>query len=90
MEDELDPKEAARTRRRDRDAAAQARALLRPGMGKVFKQIQDVQARAAADAKRRSPRSRGPVASSPRPSPESGPATSSSAPSPTDDPTDRA
>jgi hypothetical protein len=46
MNDELDPREAARMRRRDRDADAQARALLRPGMGKVFKQILDTQARA--------------------------------------------
>jgi hypothetical protein len=45
--DDLDRREAARIRRRDRDAAAEARALLRPGMGKVFKQIQDAQAKAA-------------------------------------------
>jgi hypothetical protein len=51
MDDELDPKEAARARRRDRDAGAQARALLRPGMGKVFKQILDAQARAARNHK---------------------------------------
>ena len=47
MTDELDPREAARARRRDRDLDAKRRALLRPGMGKVFKQIQDVQAKAA-------------------------------------------
>ncbi len=40
-EDELDPREAARDRRRDRVADAEHRALLRPGMGKVFKQITD-------------------------------------------------
>jgi hypothetical protein len=45
----VDPREAARIRRRDRDAAAQARDLMRPGMGKVFKQIQDAQARAAKE-----------------------------------------
>ncbi len=45
--DELDPKERARARRRDRDAEAKARELLRPGMGKVFKQILDTQAKAA-------------------------------------------
>jgi hypothetical protein len=45
--DELDPREAERLRRRDRDAAAQTRELMRPGMGKVFKQIQDAQAEAA-------------------------------------------
>ena len=45
--DALDAREAARNRRRDRDADAEARDLMRPGMGKVFKQIQDAQARAA-------------------------------------------
>jgi hypothetical protein len=50
--DEIDPAEAARNRRRDRDADAERRALLQPGMGKVFKQIGDAQARAAADAER--------------------------------------
>ena len=45
--DPLDPTEAARARRRDRDAEAKARELLRPGMGKVFKQIQDAQVEAA-------------------------------------------
>jgi hypothetical protein len=43
MDDELDPREAARARRRDRDAEARERDLMRPGMGKVFKQIQDAQ-----------------------------------------------
>jgi hypothetical protein len=47
MSDELDPREAERARRRDRDATARARDLMRPGMGKVFKQIQDSQAKAA-------------------------------------------
>lgn len=37
----LDPREAARDRRRDRDAGAEHRELMRPGMGKVFKQITD-------------------------------------------------
>jgi hypothetical protein len=50
---ELTPAEAARMRRRDRDADAQARDLLRPGMGKVFKQIQDAQAKAAKEAPNR-------------------------------------
>jgi hypothetical protein len=53
MTDELDPKEVARVKRRDRDLAAQRRALLRPGMGKVFKQILDTQAKAAKDASKR-------------------------------------
>ena len=43
----LDPAERARIRRRDRDLAAEERALMNPGMGKVFKQIQDAQAKAA-------------------------------------------
>ena len=37
----LDPREAARARRRDKDAEAEHRDLMRPGMGKVFKQIDD-------------------------------------------------
>jgi hypothetical protein len=55
--DELDQREAARIRRRDQDAEAAARDLMRPGMGKVFKQIQDAQVKAGmAD---RSGKSRG-------------------------------
>jgi hypothetical protein len=45
--DDVDAREAARIRRRDRDADAAARDLMRPGMGKVFKQILDAQATAA-------------------------------------------
>ena len=52
-DDELETREAARNRRRDRDADAEARALLRPGMGKVFKQIQDAQAKAAKEPPKR-------------------------------------
>ncbi len=37
----LDPREAARVRRRDHDLDAERRGLMRPGMGKVFKQITD-------------------------------------------------
>ena len=44
---ELDTRESARIRRRDRHAHAAARDLMRPGMGKVFKQILDAQASAA-------------------------------------------
>jgi hypothetical protein len=47
MTDELDPREEERARRRDHEATAEQRDLLRPGMGKVFKQIQDAQAKAA-------------------------------------------
>jgi hypothetical protein len=39
--EELDPDEAARVRRRDHDLGAERRELMRPGMGKVFKQITD-------------------------------------------------
>jgi hypothetical protein len=56
VHDELDPREAERLRRRDREADAGARDLMRPGMGKVFKQIQDAQAKAAkAPGRRRRP-----------------------------------
>jgi hypothetical protein len=48
-EDELEPRERERARRRDRATSAEARDLLRPGMGKVFKQIQDAQRRAAQE-----------------------------------------
>ena len=54
--DPLDAREAARVRRRDRDTDAAARDLMRPGMGKVFKQIQDAQAKAAKAPKARSKR----------------------------------
>jgi hypothetical protein len=37
----LGPREAERVRRRDHDHDAAARDLMRPGMGKVFKQITD-------------------------------------------------
>lgn len=46
-EEGLDPREAERTRRRDHDASAAERDLMRPGMGKVFKQILDRQGREA-------------------------------------------
>ena len=49
MDDDLDAREAARARRRDRDATAEERDLMRPGMGKVFKQIQDAQRKAAEE-----------------------------------------
>jgi hypothetical protein len=56
VDDELDPREAARDRRRDRDAEAARRALMRPGMGKVFKQILDRQGRDADEPPRASRR----------------------------------
>jgi hypothetical protein len=60
VSDELDPREAERARRRDRDASAHERDLMRPGMGKVFKQIQDAQANAARaeDTRPKRPRKR--------------------------------
>ena len=60
VSDELDPREAERARRRDREAAAEQRALMRPGMGKVFKQIQDAQAKAAKEPAKRRPARRRP------------------------------
>jgi len=58
-EEDLDPREAERVRRRDREAQAQHHELMRSGMGKVFKQIQDVQKKDADEAsvpRRRTPR----------------------------------
>jgi hypothetical protein len=49
VSDDLDPREAERVRRRDRELRAEERALMKPGMGKVSKQIQDVQASAAKE-----------------------------------------
>jgi hypothetical protein len=57
--EDLDAREAARIRRRDREADAEARALMQPGMGKVFKQIQDAQAKAAKEPRKRRKRNRG-------------------------------
>jgi hypothetical protein len=46
--DPIDPREAERIRRRDHDAQAEGRSLMRPGMGKVFRQIQDAWASRSA------------------------------------------
>jgi hypothetical protein len=59
LDDDLDPREAERVRRRDREAAAEHTALMRPGMGKVFKQILDAQAKAAKEPQRRRRRTSG-------------------------------
>lgn len=59
MDDELDPREEARVRRRDHDADAERRDLMRPGMSKVFKQILDRQVREVDEEpprRRRTPR----------------------------------
>ncbi|MDQ6795850.1 MAG: hypothetical protein M3067_13740 [Chloroflexota bacterium] len=53
MSEDLDPREAERVRRRDREAEAERRALMKPGMGKVFKQIQDAQGKAAKEPGKR-------------------------------------
>lgn len=58
-DDDLDPREAERVRRRDREAAAAARELMKPGMGKVFKQILDAQAKAAKEPPKRRRRTPG-------------------------------
>jgi hypothetical protein len=56
VSEELDPREAERARRRDRDATARERDLMRPGMGKVFKQIRDAQVDAARSPERARPK----------------------------------
>lgn len=58
MADELDPREAERIRRRDHDLEAERRELMNPGMGKVFKQIQDSMAKAAGEPVRKAKRRR--------------------------------
>lgn len=50
-EEELPPAEAARDRRRDRDAAAAERSGMGTGLAKQFKQVLDVQARRAREEK---------------------------------------
>lgn len=55
----IDPREAARVRRRDHDLDAEQRDLMRPGMGKVFKQILDHQAREATETRPKQHRHRG-------------------------------
>jgi hypothetical protein len=55
----LDPRELARDRRRDREAEAERRALMRTGMGKVFKQILDRQGRDAEEIAKRKGHQRG-------------------------------
>ena len=44
-DDDLPAKEAARARRRDRDMEAERRALMRPGLAKVFRQVTDAAAK---------------------------------------------
>ena len=55
----FDAREAARVRRRDHDLEAAGRDLMRPGMGKVFKQILDHQALEAEEPRPKGSRHRG-------------------------------
>ena len=59
-DDDLDAREAERIRRRDREAEAERRDLMRPGMGKVFKQIQDRQRKVAETSPPRTSRPKPP------------------------------
>jgi hypothetical protein len=65
-EDDLDPREAARVRRRDHDADAARRDLMRPGMGKVFKQITDSWGEQAAPDQQRARKKAGRGSNRPR------------------------
>jgi hypothetical protein len=65
--DELPPAEAARERRRDRDAEARSRAGMRTGLAKQFKQVLDAQRKRAEDV--------GPRQKEPATEPETKPAT---------------
>jgi hypothetical protein len=49
-QDDLTPSEAARERRRDRAAEAQARAGMNTGLAKQFKQVLDMQVKRAKEA----------------------------------------
>jgi hypothetical protein len=59
MDENVDAREAERIRRRDREASAEERDLMRPGMGKVFKQILDRQGRIAKEPPKRRRKSAG-------------------------------
>lgn len=65
-DEDLDPREAARARRRDRDADARRRDLMRPGMGKVFKQITDSWAEEASPDQNRARKGAGRGSNRPR------------------------
>jgi hypothetical protein len=51
-DDDLPPAEAARERRRDRDAEAHARAGMKSGLAKQFKQVLDSQVKRGKEAAR--------------------------------------
>ena len=52
-DNDLPPSEAARDRRRDRDAEARSRAGMKTGLAKQFKQVLDAQVKRAGSAKAR-------------------------------------
>jgi hypothetical protein len=54
-EDDLPASEAAREKRRDRDAEAHTREGMRTGLAKQFKQVLDTQVKRARDAEQRTP-----------------------------------
>jgi hypothetical protein len=54
FDDEVSPAEAAREKRRDRDADAQARTGMRTGLAKQFKQVLDTQVKRAREPERHS------------------------------------
>lgn len=58
MDDEeaIDPREEARMHRRDHDAEAHRRELMRPGMAKVYKQMTDAIGNEAEPRPRHTPR----------------------------------
>jgi hypothetical protein len=57
-DDDLPASEAARARRRDRDMAAEQKALLRPGMAKVFRQVTDAAAKPPTSKQQKSKRAK--------------------------------
>ena len=57
-DDDLPASEAARARRRDRDMEAERRALLRPGMAKVFRQVTDAAAKLPKPKKQKAKRAK--------------------------------
>jgi hypothetical protein len=64
--DDLPPSEAARDRRRDRDADAPARAGMKTGLAKQFKQVLDAQVKRAQEAERKTGEDVGPTSRSAR------------------------
>jgi hypothetical protein len=66
MDEDVDAREAARIRRRDHDADAARRDLMRPGMGKVFKQITDSWGEKAAPDQNRARKGAGGGSEKPR------------------------